>query len=94
MDASVAYQGPSSNYGSGDTSCADHNIAWRVRNLLGLDHMAGVGGVSGDATRPDNIVYDIVTLSGLPIAFSPSGWRRATCSAAANAISKTLPVIP
>src|SRR5437016_9332937 len=25
---------------SGDTSCADHNIAWRVRNLLGLDHMA------------------------------------------------------
>src|SRR5881628_4144369 len=22
---------------SGDTSCADHNIAWRTRNLLGLD---------------------------------------------------------
>src|SRR2546428_5344658 len=50
---------------SGDTSCADHNIAWRVRNLLGLDHMAptstlpAVGGVSGDATRPDNIVFDI-----------------------------------
>jgi uncharacterized protein GlcG (DUF336 family) len=44
---------------SGDTSCADHSIAWRVRNLLGLDHLAGVGGVSGDAARPDNIVYDI-----------------------------------
>ncbi len=44
---------------SGDTSCADHMIAWRVRNALKLDHMAGVGGVSGDAMRPDNIVYDI-----------------------------------
>jgi uncharacterized protein GlcG (DUF336 family) len=44
---------------SGDTSCADHNIAWRVRRALGLDHLAGVGGVSGDASRPDNIVFDI-----------------------------------
>src|SRR6185503_6421124 len=50
---------------SGDTSCADHNIAWRVRNLLNLDHMAAsgltpaVGGVSGDAARPDNIIFDI-----------------------------------
>ena len=44
---------------SGDTSCADHFIAWRVRKNLGLDHMAGVGGVSGDAARPDNIVFDI-----------------------------------
>src|SRR5579863_9497180 len=44
---------------SGDTSCADHFIAWRVRNNLGLDHMAGVGGVSGDPQRPDNIVFDI-----------------------------------
>jgi hypothetical protein len=44
---------------SGDTSCADHMIAWRVRSLLGLDHLANVGGVSGDTARPDNIVYDI-----------------------------------
>ena len=44
---------------SGDTSCADHDIAWRVRHNLGLDHLLGVGGVSGDASRPDNIVYDI-----------------------------------
>jgi Haem-degrading len=44
---------------SGDTSCADHNIAWRVRNNLGLDHLANTSGVSGDATRPDNIVFDI-----------------------------------
>jgi uncharacterized protein GlcG (DUF336 family) len=42
---------------SGDTSCADHFIAWRVRNLLELDHMAGLFPVSGDAARPDNIVF-------------------------------------
>jgi uncharacterized protein GlcG (DUF336 family) len=50
---------------SGDTSCADHDIAWRTRHLLVLDHLgasgstAAVGGVSGDPARPDNIVYDI-----------------------------------
>lgn len=43
---------------SGDTSCADHMIAWRVRNKLNLDEMFKVGGVSGDATRPDNIIFD------------------------------------
>jgi uncharacterized protein GlcG (DUF336 family) len=101
VDTSVAYRGPSANYGtahdpmvghkiggvnvfggglglytagqqgaghqpivgglgvSGDTSCTDHDIAWRVRSLLGFDHLFGVGGVSGDANRPDNIVYDI-----------------------------------
>jgi uncharacterized protein GlcG (DUF336 family) len=44
---------------SGDTSCADHMIAWRLRNGLKLDHLAGVGGVSGDPMRPDNIIYDL-----------------------------------
>ena len=46
---------------SGDTSCADHMIAWRVRDNLGLDLLvtAGAGGVSGDPSRPDNIIYDI-----------------------------------
>lgn len=44
---------------SGDTSCADHNIAWLIRKNLSLDHLAGVGGVSGDKERPDNIVFDL-----------------------------------
>lgn len=45
---------------SGDTSCADHMIGWRVRNNLGLDQFGGTtGGVSGDGARPDNIIYDI-----------------------------------
>jgi uncharacterized protein GlcG (DUF336 family) len=43
---------------SGDTSCADHMIAWRLRNKLNLDEMSKVGGVSGDIVRPDNIIFD------------------------------------
>ena len=45
---------------SGDTSCTDYDVAWRVRNNLGLDHLLGVGVVSGDANHPDNIIYDII----------------------------------
>jgi len=45
---------------SGDTSCADHNIAWRTRHALGLDRLT-TGGVKGlsPAPRQDNIIYDI-----------------------------------
>ena len=97
VDPSVAYDGPSSQYGtandpmvgnkpggvnvfggglglyttggmivggvgvSGDTSCTDHDVAWRTRHYLNLDHLAAVAGVSGDAAHPDNIIYDITT---------------------------------
>ena len=47
---------------SGDSSCADHNIAWRTRHNLLLDYVPG--GVSGNASRPDNIVYDITSQAG------------------------------
>jgi uncharacterized protein GlcG (DUF336 family) len=77
---------------SGDSSCADHNISWRTRHRLGLDYVPA--GVSGDASRPDNIVYDIVNQPGFQIGVSASGWGHAACSAAATAISKTLPPIP
>lgn len=43
---------------SGDTSCTDHMVAWRVRNALGLDQLQGVKGVA-DAAHPDNIIFDI-----------------------------------
>lgn len=39
---------------SGDTSCADHNIAWRTRSSLELDYVPGGVGLLG---RPDNINY-------------------------------------
>jgi hypothetical protein len=52
---------------SGDTSCADHFIAYRVRHNLGLDHMAQNGGLpavpgpaslfAGDSDHPDNIIF-------------------------------------
>ncbi len=40
---------------SGDTSCADHNVAWRVRKALGLDKVPA--GVS--ANNDDAMIYDI-----------------------------------
>jgi uncharacterized protein GlcG (DUF336 family) len=40
---------------SGDTSCADHNVAWRVRKHLGLGRVpAGITAANNDA-----IIYDI-----------------------------------
>lgn len=73
---------------SGDSSCADHNIAWRTRHGLNLDFVPG--GVSGDAARPDNIVYDIVPQAGQMPGVSPSGWGHAACSPAATAIAAGL----
>jgi uncharacterized protein GlcG (DUF336 family) len=64
---------------SGDTSCADHNIAWRMRQALGMDHLIGVGGVSGDGLRPDNIVYDLKSSGGASGSFSKSGWGHPEC---------------
>ncbi len=74
---------------SGDSSCADHNIAWRTRNALGLDHVPG--GVSGDAARPDNIVYDITPQPGQEGGVSASGWGHPACSSSATAVAATLP---
>ena len=75
---------------SGDSSCADHNIAWRVRDSLDLDSVPG--GVSGDAARPDNIVYDITPQAGQMPGVSAGGWGHPACSPAATAIAPTLPV--
>jgi uncharacterized protein GlcG (DUF336 family) len=59
--------------GSGDTSCADHNVAWRVRDALGLDYVpAGVG------TPVDNIIFDVVS-TGNGNAVSASGFGHPEC---------------
>jgi uncharacterized protein GlcG (DUF336 family) len=39
---------------SGDTSCADHNVAWRVRQNLGMDKVP-----KGPAGANDALMYDI-----------------------------------
>ncbi|HXJ55532.1 MAG TPA: heme-binding protein [Candidatus Dormibacteraeota bacterium] len=118
VDTSVAYRGPSQNYGqpndpmvgrkigginvfggglalydkdgtlvgalgvSGDTSCADHIIAWKVRHALNLDNIPGGVSPTGD----DNIVFDIGS-DGL----SASGWGHPKCSDAAATIAAQLP---
>lgn len=74
---------------SGDSSCADHNIAWRTRHALRLDYVPA--GVSGDPMRPDNIVYDIMPAPDEQEGVSASGWGHPECSAAAKIISQSLP---
>ena len=64
---------------SGDTSCADHHIAWRVRKNLGLDNLSGVGGVSGDPSRPDNIIFDIAPNPIGGTGVSAGGFGHPTC---------------
>jgi uncharacterized protein GlcG (DUF336 family) len=82
---------------SGDTSCADHNIGWRVRHHLGFDHMAAgnglpaVGGVSGDPTRPDNIVFDITPNPNGGTGVSAGGFGHPTCLNTGG--SNALPVV-
>jgi uncharacterized protein GlcG (DUF336 family) len=65
---------------SGDSSCADHNIAWRTRNALNLDYVpAGVAaGFAGDTAHADNIVFDI-TKDKNGISSSTSGWGHPSC---------------
>jgi len=45
---------------SGDTSCTDHVVAWRVRDALGLDHVPGGISASGD----DNLVIATPVTAG------------------------------
>lgn len=80
---------------SGDSSCADHHIAWRTRNTLGLDYVPNGVSVSGDATRPDNIVYDYTSVSASAMAgASASGWGHPACNGSVAGIAAALPVIP
>ena len=63
---------------SGDSSCADHNIAWKLRHKLNLDYVPK--GVS--PTNDDNIVYDITN------GASASGWGHSECSPDAAKIAR------
>ena len=68
---------------SGDTSCADHNIAYRTRATLRLDYVPA--GVSPDPLRKDNIIFDITPLGdGVPLVgqmagVSAGGFGHASC---------------
>jgi len=66
---------------SGDTSCADHNIAWRTRDTLKLNFVPA--GVSPE--KNDNIIYDISS------GKSAGGFGHPTCGGSETAVFKTLP---
>lgn len=66
---------------SGDTSCADHNIAWKLRHALNLDNVPG--GVS--VTKDDNIINDITA------GASAGGFGHPSCSDDAAKIAAELP---
>ncbi len=63
---------------SGDTSCADHNVAWKLRHLLNLDYVpAGVHEIKGKMhATDDNIVYDDIA------------WAHPVCSDKAREVSQ------
>jgi uncharacterized protein GlcG (DUF336 family) len=65
---------------SGDTSCADHVIAWRVRQTLALDNVPN--GVAPG--KSDNIVFDIAD------GRSAGGYGHPACSTGNTDIAKTL----
>ena len=66
---------------SGDSSCADHNIAWRVRQALGLDKVpAGVG-----PDHNDEIIYDLT-----PGKTSASGYGHALCKGKESEIAEQI----
>jgi uncharacterized protein GlcG (DUF336 family) len=66
---------------SGDSSCADHNVAWRTRHYLGLDHVPA--GVSPN--MKDAIIYDIG-----PDGKSPSGFGHPKCNGREDQIATDL----
>jgi uncharacterized protein GlcG (DUF336 family) len=73
---------------SGDTSCADHNIAWRTRALLAMDYVPGGVGTPG---RADNINYQ----GQVPVPSLRADFSHPVCAIAGNdgvsAISAALP---
>jgi uncharacterized protein GlcG (DUF336 family) len=78
---------------SGDTSCADHRIGWRVRDSLGFDNLTGVGGVSGDPQRPDNMIFDITPNPAGGTGVSAGGFGHPHCTAANDGNPATLPAV-
>lgn len=66
---------------SGDSSCADHNIAWRVRAAAMLDYVPA--GVAPNGT--DQIIYKGAGDTG--------GFGHPVCSPAAQSVVATLPAV-
>ena len=76
---------------SGETPVPTTTLPGGCGTILGLDHLSGVGGVSGDPARPDNIIFDIKPNPDGGTGISPSGYGHPTC--AQHFGSSTLPVV-
>ena len=74
---------------SGDTSCADHNIAWRTRHTLNLDFVPAGVSPKGD----DNINYQTL----VPVPSLANDFSHPICKIAGvdgvSAISANLPAV-
>lgn len=70
---------------SGDTSCADHVVAWITRDTLDLDSVPAGVSPTGD----DNIIFDITGSHGN--FQSKSGFGHPTCGFGEEATAKNLP---
>jgi uncharacterized protein GlcG (DUF336 family) len=68
---------------SGDTSCADHNVAWRVRQALGLDSVpAGV-----NPNHNDGLIFDV---PGNGVFSSASGFGHPKCGGTEDSIAVSI----
>jgi uncharacterized protein GlcG (DUF336 family) len=72
---------------SGDTSCTDHIIAWKVRHALNVDNVPG--GVAGGT---DNIIHDVTVDPATGHTVSAGGFGHPECDATATAVANNLPV--
>lgn len=70
---------------SGDQSCTDHVVAWKVRDRLALDHVPD--GSSRNGT--DNIIHDLDTDPATGRMKSASGFGHPVCSPEARRIAES-----
>lgn len=72
---------------SGDTSCADHIIAWKTRHALNLDNVPA--GVAGEGK--DNTIHDVTVDPATGHTTSKAGFGHPVCSPESTKIANALP---
>jgi uncharacterized protein GlcG (DUF336 family) len=73
---------------SGDTSCTDHIVAWKVRDAVLLDSVPAGVSPTGD----DNIIFDTTVDAATGHTVSAGGFGHPECDATATAEAGNLPV--
>lgn len=72
---------------SGDTSCTDHIVAWKVRDALGLDHVPAGVSPTGD----DNMILDTTVDASTGHTVSAGGFGHPACGFGEESIIPKLP---